>query len=505
MFVSQSLLLLPCFMSRPVQQPLLRRQSDTTGPSVLDRQSSLGSGSSSRQSSFSGVSPSTVRQPAAAVPGSTSAPLKSALRTSSTVPQTKEEEEDEDEESEDEDDEEEEEETDDDEDDDEEDANKSGTTGKNQGNYNNHSLINDRSKDYFHTSRGILSSSSSAAAFSSSNNHSNNNNNYASPPRSTAASTTMAGVFGDRERLTNDRSSALNSERSSVASDRSFSDRPSMTNERSSSLYPSSSAYINERPLSASTVLSSASANEPVQQQRRTSQSSFETSTPSIRPTNSSFNIDRHPLPTLTPDNPVASGRRSSTYQYRTRRTTPDDNENPIVDTSPSNSAWTQYLRNKYGNSRVSSDSSSVSRSKSSGAVYSLSKEDAEDDDDDDEDDVPRPFVRRGSRSEKSSDTSPYSAQFSYPRAMYMSKRRIQFKVGSRGTGAGHFTWPRGVAVGPDNIICVADSSNHRVQVFDSNGRFRFEFGSYGTNDGEFDCPAGVAVNRIGQFILSDR
>lgn len=34
-----------------------------------------------------------------------------------------------------------------------------------------------------------------------------------------------------------------------------------------------------------------------------------------------------------------------------------------------------------------------------------------------------------------------------------------------RGSEAGCFTWPRGLAVGPDNTIVVADSSNHRVQV----------------------------------------
>lgn len=36
---------------------------------------------------------------------------------------------------------------------------------------------------------------------------------------------------------------------------------------------------------------------------------------------------------------------------------------------------------------------------------------------------------------------------------------------GSRGSQPGLFTWPRGIAVGPDNSIVVADSSNHRVQV----------------------------------------
>uniref|UniRef100_A0A8D8UJI0 RING finger protein nhl-1 n=1 Tax=Cacopsylla melanoneura TaxID=428564 RepID=A0A8D8UJI0_9HEMI len=91
------------------------------------------------------------------------------------------------------------------------------------------------------------------------------------------------------------------------------------------------------------------------------------------------------------------------------------------------------------------------------------------------------------------------------PRSQYLQKRRLQFKIGSRGSEPGCFTWPRGIAVGPDNSIVVADSSNHRVQVFDSDGIFTKEFGSYGNAEGEFDCLAGVAVNRIGQFIIADR
>ncbi|XP_069677939.1 RING finger protein nhl-1 isoform X5 [Periplaneta americana] len=93
----------------------------------------------------------------------------------------------------------------------------------------------------------------------------------------------------------------------------------------------------------------------------------------------------------------------------------------------------------------------------------------------------------------------------SCPRSQYLQKRRQQFKIGSRGSEPGCFTWPRGIAVGPDNSIVVADSSNHRVQVFDANGIFVKEFGSYGNAEGEFDCLAGVAVNRIGQFIIADR
>nr|XP_018905410.1 PREDICTED: RING finger protein nhl-1 isoform X2 [Bemisia tabaci] len=93
----------------------------------------------------------------------------------------------------------------------------------------------------------------------------------------------------------------------------------------------------------------------------------------------------------------------------------------------------------------------------------------------------------------------------STPKSQYMQKRRQLFKIGSRGSEPGYFTWPRGIAVGPDNSIVVADSSNHRVQVFDSNGIFLKEFGSYGNAEGEFDCLAGIAVNRIGQYIIADR
>lgn len=48
-----------------------------------------------------------------------------------------------------------------------------------------------------------------------------------------------------------------------------------------------------------------------------------------------------------------------------------------------------------------------------------------------------------------------------------MLKRRQLFKFGMRGSESGCFTWPRGLAVGPDNSIVVADSSNHRVQVIE--------------------------------------
>ncbi|XP_028967027.1 RING finger protein nhl-1 [Galendromus occidentalis] len=91
------------------------------------------------------------------------------------------------------------------------------------------------------------------------------------------------------------------------------------------------------------------------------------------------------------------------------------------------------------------------------------------------------------------------------PRTAYIQKGECKLSIGKRGSETGSFTWPRSVAVGPDGSLVVADSSNHRVQVFDSNGRFLHAFGKQGSADGELDNPAGVAVNRIGQIIVSDR
>ena len=51
------------------------------------------------------------------------------------------------------------------------------------------------------------------------------------------------------------------------------------------------------------------------------------------------------------------------------------------------------------------------------------------------------------------------------PTDQYMQKQDVKLHFGSRGSQPGHFTWPRGIAVGPSNTIVVADSSNHRVQV----------------------------------------
>ena len=75
---------------------------------------------------------------------------------------------------------------------------------------------------------------------------------------------------------------------------------------------------------------------------------------------------------------------------------------------------------------------------------------------------------------------------------------------GKKGSGEEMFKFPYGVAVSDGDEIVVADSSNHRVQVFDSNGTFLRSFGHKGENDGEFKYPTGIAINKDRQIFVAD-
>ena len=48
-------------------------------------------------------------------------------------------------------------------------------------------------------------------------------------------------------------------------------------------------------------------------------------------------------------------------------------------------------------------------------------------------------------------------------------------KFGEFGVMEGQFTEPSGVAVNAQNDIVVADTNNHRIQIFDKEGRFKFQ------------------------------
>ena len=72
---------------------------------------------------------------------------------------------------------------------------------------------------------------------------------------------------------------------------------------------------------------------------------------------------------------------------------------------------------------------------------------------------------------------------------------RPVLSFGREGSSVGMFSRPWGVAVNERNEIAVADTYNHRIQVFSSNGTYFRSFGRKGDLQGEFDRPLGIAFH----------
>ncbi len=66
------------------------------------------------------------------------------------------------------------------------------------------------------------------------------------------------------------------------------------------------------------------------------------------------------------------------------------------------------------------------------------------------------------------------------------------------------FYGPRGIAIGPNGLLYVTDTGNSRVLVFDANGKFVRAFGSFGTGDGQMDNPVGIAARADGTIAVAD-
>ncbi|KAH9359825.1 hypothetical protein HPB48_015709 [Haemaphysalis longicornis] len=82
----------------------------------------------------------------------------------------------------------------------------------------------------------------------------------------------------------------------------------------------------------------------------------------------------------------------------------------------------------------------------------------------------------------------------------------LYHKFGSREVVDGEFCEPSMVAVNFDGDLIVADSNNHRVQVFDQEGRFKFKFGQVGWGDVHTYFPSRVVVARArGDTIVIER
>ncbi|XP_066597976.1 brain tumor protein [Prorops nasuta] len=100
------------------------------------------------------------------------------------------------------------------------------------------------------------------------------------------------------------------------------------------------------------------------------------------------------------------------------------------------------------------------------------------------------------------------SAASIFPLKSQIKRQKMIYhcKFGEFGVMEGQFTEPSGVAVNAQNDIIVADTNNHRIQMFDKEGRFKFQFGECGKRDGQLLYPNRVAVVRTsGDIIVTER
>jgi DNA-binding beta-propeller fold protein YncE len=72
------------------------------------------------------------------------------------------------------------------------------------------------------------------------------------------------------------------------------------------------------------------------------------------------------------------------------------------------------------------------------------------------------------------------------------------------GTGNGQFSLPQGIAVDSAGNVYVADTNNHRIQKFTSDGTFITTWGTEGEGDGQFKRPTGITVDGAGNVYVVD-
>ena len=93
---------------------------------------------------------------------------------------------------------------------------------------------------------------------------------------------------------------------------------------------------------------------------------------------------------------------------------------------------------------------------------------------------------------------SPFTVQVK-PR-----KYKPVLSFGIKGSSAGMFYRPWGVAVNERNEIAVTVITNQKVQIFSSDGTYLRSFGRDGNQEGEFIRPTGIAYLNNGNIVVAD-
>lgn len=169
--------------------------------------------------------------------------------------------------------------------------------------------------------------------------------------------------------------------------------------------------------------------------------------------------------------------RSRSTHALKSRESSPDrggsDGDKEAL------SSWARYLKNKYGNrstkdtpattsstasSSYSPSSTSVSSTPSTTTARRLSlglplrqanelSHSSDDDSKNLQSSLASPTQPQAQQVLEDATEDTTTNKFSTPRTQYLQKRKQILQIGGRGSESGKFTWPRGISVGPDNVI----------------------------------------------------
>jgi DNA-binding beta-propeller fold protein YncE len=76
---------------------------------------------------------------------------------------------------------------------------------------------------------------------------------------------------------------------------------------------------------------------------------------------------------------------------------------------------------------------------------------------------------------------------------------------GKSGDGPGDFARPKGITIDADNHIWVADAFTNRVQIFDHEGHLLAFFGTGGDLPGQFGVPSGLYVDKQNRAFVTEQ
>ena len=87
---------------------------------------------------------------------------------------------------------------------------------------------------------------------------------------------------------------------------------------------------------------------------------------------------------------------------------------------------------------------------------------------------------------------------------LYTSDGNYLRSFGQRGSKEGQFIQPTGIAFNKNGHIFVADSGNHRIQIFSGLGEYLDTFGEQGNLNQQLSNPNGLSIDSDGNIIVAD-